>query len=73
MSEAEKIAASLTKAQREAVLGRWAWQSPWAAETGESELERLGVWYPRPLRSKSSVLTPLGRAVREVLQRGELA
>lgn len=58
------IAKGLTKAQREAVCGRWGWQSPWAAEDGESELERLGLWNPRPVRLRLAVLTPLGLAVR---------
>ena len=63
MTDVAEIARGLTKAQREAVMGRFGWNSPWAQESGEADLERLGIWNPRKLRW-TQVLTPLGLAVR---------
>jgi hypothetical protein len=65
----QEIARGLKKAQREAILGRFGWNSPWAQEDGERDLETMGLWNPRHIRFKS-VLTPLGFAVRAILTEG---
>lgn len=65
--KAEDIAASLSDAQKDAVLGIFSWPSPWEQDRGEAELYRLGIWGPHGGRSK------LGNAVRSHLmkERGE--
>ncbi|RSV15650.1 hypothetical protein CA235_07290 [Sphingomonas sp. ABOLF] len=82
MSEAEKIAASLTKAQKVSLVhGKCglppsqeerAFDCICAADQCES-LQELGLAEPRGRWPNGIVVTPLGLAVREVLQRGEVA
>ena len=78
MSEAEKIAASLTKAHKVSLVhGKCglpagqeerAFDCICAADQCES-LQELGLAEPRGRWPNGIVLTPLGLAVREVLQR----
>lgn len=66
MTEAEKIAEGLSEAQRDAVCGKYSWQSPVDEWAGEGELYRLGLWNPRP-KYGEQVITPLGLEVRNHL------
>ena len=58
----QQIAKGLTRAQKDALLGKYSWSSPMEQEDGERELYRLGIWGPHGGRS------PLGLAVRRILQ-----
>jgi hypothetical protein len=68
MTEAERIAAGLSEAQKAAVCGRYAWASLLDEWNGEKELYRLGLWNPKPKHGEKAI-TPLGLAVRKVLER----
>ena len=70
MTDPREIAARLTEAQREAVCGRYAWQSPIDEEQGEVALYQLGLWNPRPKYGQKAI-TPLGLAVRKAIADGE--
>ena len=63
----DRIIAGLSEAQRDALLGKDSWASPWDEEEGEAELYRLGLWNPRP-KYRENVITPLGLAVRQALK-----
>jgi hypothetical protein len=69
MSEAEKIAAGLTEAQRRALLGAWPISGPshgaFLLEVGERTFNQL---WGLDLVNIRNLLTPLGLEVRKVLQ-----
>ena len=67
MNKAQAIAAGLSKAHKDALLGRWSWASPFEADLGENDFYRLGLWRTDYIKSGESILTPLGLAVRAVL------
>lgn len=77
MSEAEKIAASLTKAQRQVIIST---DDGGVRDFSEvSGMVRVNLFrkgllrHSADTRTLSFLLTDLGLAVREVLQRGEVA
>ena len=67
MTDLDKLAKSLTKAQREAVCGRYAWADIIDEEEGEAGLYAKGIWNPRP-KYGESIHTPLGLALRDHLK-----
>lgn len=73
MVEPEQVAGivkSLTKGERAAVQGRFAWTSPQEQDEGEARLYQLGLWNPRPKRNER-LLTDLGLAVRSALKEND--
>ena len=62
-SKIEAVARGLTEAQRLALAGTFAWESPHEQDEGEAELYRLGLWNPKPKYGEKAI-TPLGIAVR---------
>lgn len=66
----EQIAAGLTEEQKGAVRGIFMWRSAAEQEVGERVLYELGLWNPLPKHSEK-IITPLGLAVRAVLERGD--
>ena len=69
LTDPHTIAKGLTKAQREAVQGRFTWASIAEQEDGEA-LYRLGLWNPKPKYGQKAI-TPLGLAVRQALKEME--
>ena len=67
---AAEIVAKLTDGQQQALLGNYAWNSPWDEEEGECGLYQLGLWNPYP-KYGEKLITPLGIEVRTILQKGE--
>ena len=67
MTDLDNPAKSLTKAQREAVCGRYAWADIIDEEEGEAGLYAKGIWNPRP-KYGEGIHTPLGLALRNHLK-----
>jgi hypothetical protein len=62
------IADSLTLQQRDAVCGRYSWESPIEEQEGEAVLYRLGLWNPRP-KYGEGVITARGILVRAIVKK----
>ena len=62
------IALTLTLQLRDALCGRYSWNSPIEQDEGEAELYRLGLWNPKP-KYGESVITPLGLEVRAIIEK----
>jgi hypothetical protein len=60
---AQEIAAKLTKAQRQWLLDAWVGAHGWRIVGYRGKAIELGLCHPR-----SSRLTPLGLAVRQIIQ-----
>jgi hypothetical protein len=62
------IALSLTLQLRDALCGRYSWNSPIEEEEGEAELYRLGLWNPKP-KYGEGVITARGILVRAIVKK----
>lgn len=65
----EQIAKGLTKAQADALCGRYSWTSIVDEQDGEAELYRLGLWKRGHLKRGEGIHTTLGIAVRAILEK----
>lgn len=63
MTDIDAIVKGLTKAERDAVCGRYSFADPWEEDEGERKLYELGLW--RWPKRGESIVTPLGIAVRD--------
>ena len=64
----QEIADSLSQKVRDALCGRYSWESPIEEQEGEAVLYRLGLWNPRP-KYGEGVITALGILVRAIVQK----
>lgn len=70
MDEIERIARSLTKAQRDALCGLFSYSSYIEQDEGEVGLHRLGLWRFYPKHGESCI-TEKGHRVREYLENND--
>lgn len=68
MPEPREIAARLSDAEGAALCGRFEFQSLVEQEIGEANLFRMGLWKSGHLKRGEKIHTPLGLAVRAVLE-----
>jgi hypothetical protein len=62
------IALTLTLQQRDALCGRYSWNSPIEEQEGEAVLYRLGLWNPKP-KYGEGIITQLGKEVRAIIEK----
>jgi hypothetical protein len=64
----QEIADSLSQKVRDALCGRYSWESPIEEQEGEAVLYRLGLWNPKP-KYGEGVITARGILVRAIVKR----
>jgi hypothetical protein len=62
----QEIADSLSPKVRDALCGRYSWESPIEEQEGEAVLYRLGLWNPKP-KYGEGVITARGILVRAIV------
>ena len=62
----QEIADSLSQKVRDALCGRYSWESPIEEQEGEAVLYRLGLWNPKP-KYGEGVITARGILVRAIV------
>lgn len=64
----QEIADSLSQKVRDALCGRYSWESPIEEQEGEAVLYRLGLWNPKP-KYGEGVITARGILVRAIVKK----
>jgi hypothetical protein len=64
----QEIADSLSPKVRDALCGRYSWNSPIEQKEGEAELYRLGLWHQKP-KYGEGVITARGILVRNHIEK----